>query len=60
MSNKFWRTARETAYLFCLEYEEDPDVARSNLHERLEGQRLKIKQWTKTLIENRIPGVELW
>ena len=55
MNNKFLREARELTRLFCLEYEVDPDLARSNLEERLEGKRQRVKDLTEQFIKNRIP-----
>jgi hypothetical protein len=56
MNNKFLREARELTKLFCLEYEVDPDLARSNLEERLDGKRQRIREMTKELIKNKISG----
>ena len=55
MNNKFLREARELTRLFCLEYDVDPDLARSNLNERLEGKRQRDKDLTEMFIRNRIP-----
>jgi hypothetical protein len=55
MNSKFLREARELTRLFCLEYEVDPDVARSNLEERLEGKRKRVRDLTEQFVKNRIP-----
>lgn len=59
MNNKFLRESRELTRLFCLEYELDEDLARSNLEERLEGKRNLLRKQTYELIRYRIPGVDL-
>ena len=56
MTDKFVREAREFTRLFCLEYDIDPGIARSNLAERLKDHRTKVKNMTYYYIGNRIPG----
>ncbi len=58
MNNKFWREARESALIFCAEYKINKEIAKLNLKKRLENKRKRIKDWTMTLINNRILGVE--
>jgi hypothetical protein len=56
MNDKFLREARDYTSLFCLEYEIDPDLARSNLEERLKDKRVRVRDLTHRFIEERIPG----
>lgn len=56
MENKFLREARDIAHLFCFEYQEDPDAARSNLEQRLKNKRDRITSMTYYFIEFKCPG----